>query len=33
VFDNRGLRRILGLMNGDVMEGWRKLYKEELHKL
>jgi hypothetical protein len=33
VFENRVLRRIFGLKRDEVTEGWRKLYKEELHNL
>jgi hypothetical protein len=31
-FENRVLRRILGLKRGEVMRGWKKLY-EGLHNL
>jgi hypothetical protein len=30
VFGNKVLRRIFGPKNNEVMEGWRKLYSEEL---
>jgi hypothetical protein len=33
VFENRVLRRIFGSKRDEVMGGWRKLHKEELHKL
>jgi hypothetical protein len=33
VFENRVLKRTLGPMRDKVMEGWRKLYNEELHDL
>jgi hypothetical protein len=33
VFENRVLRRILGLKMDEVTGGWRKLYNEELHDL
>jgi hypothetical protein len=33
VFENRVLRRIIGLDRDEVTEGWRKLHNEELHNL
>jgi hypothetical protein len=33
VFENTVLRRIFGAKRDEVIGGWRKLYKEELHKL
>jgi hypothetical protein len=33
VFENRVLRRILGLRSDEVTGGWRKLQNEELHNL
>jgi hypothetical protein len=33
VFENRVLRRILGVKRDEVIGGWRKLYNEELHNL
>jgi hypothetical protein len=33
VFENRVLRRIVGTVRDEVMEGWRKLHNEELHNL
>jgi hypothetical protein len=33
VFENRVLRRILGLKRDEMIEGWRKLHNEELHNL
>jgi hypothetical protein len=33
VFENRVLRRILGLKRDEMMGGWRKLRNEELHNL
>jgi hypothetical protein len=33
VFENRALRRIFGPKRNDVIGGWRKLHKEELHNL
>jgi hypothetical protein len=33
VFENRMLRRIFGLVRGEVTGGWRKLHNEELHNL
>jgi hypothetical protein len=33
MFENRVLRRIFGPKRAEVTEGWRKLHKEELHKL
>lgn len=30
---SRALRRIFGTRQEEVMEGWRKAYNEELHKL
>jgi hypothetical protein len=33
VFENTVLRRIFGLKEVDIMEGWRKLHNEELHYL
>jgi hypothetical protein len=33
VFENRVLRRIFGLKRDEVMEGRRKLHKEDLHDL
>jgi hypothetical protein len=33
VFENRVLRRILGLKGGEVTGGWRGLHNEELHNL
>jgi hypothetical protein len=33
VFENRVLRRILGLKRDGVTGGWRKLHNEELHDL
>jgi hypothetical protein len=32
-FENRVLRRILGLKRDEVTGGWRKLHNEELHDL
>jgi hypothetical protein len=31
VFDNRVLRRIIGLKRDEVLGGWRNLHNEELH--
>jgi hypothetical protein len=31
VFENRVLRRIIGLKRDEVTEGWRKLHNEQLH--
>jgi hypothetical protein len=31
VFENRVLRRIFEPKMGEMVEGWRKLYNEELH--
>jgi hypothetical protein len=33
VFENRVLRRISGPKRDEVIGGWRKLHKEELHNL
>jgi hypothetical protein len=33
VFENRVLRRMVGPKRDEVMAGWRKLHKEELHDL
>jgi hypothetical protein len=33
VFENRVLRRILGLKRDEVTEGWRKLQSEDLHNM
>jgi hypothetical protein len=33
VFENRVLRRILGLKRDEVMGCWRKLHNDELHNL
>jgi hypothetical protein len=33
VFENRVLRRIVGLKRDEVTGGWRKLHNEELHNL
>jgi hypothetical protein len=33
VFENSVLRRMFGPKRGEVMGGWRKLHKEELHDL
>jgi hypothetical protein len=33
VFENKVLRRIVGPKRAEVMGGWRKLHKEEIHKL
>jgi hypothetical protein len=33
VFENRVLRRIFGLKRDEMIRGWRKLHKEELHNL
>jgi hypothetical protein len=33
VFENRVLRKIFGLKRDEVVGGWRKLHKEELHNL
>jgi hypothetical protein len=33
VFENRVLRRIFGPKRKEVEGGWRRLHKEELHKL
>jgi hypothetical protein len=33
VFENRALRRILGLKRNEAMGGWKKLHNEELHNL
>jgi hypothetical protein len=33
VFENRVLRRILGLKRDEVTGDWRKLHNEELHNL
>jgi hypothetical protein len=32
-FENRALQRIFGAESKEVIEGWRKLYSMELHKL
>jgi hypothetical protein len=32
-FENRMLRRIFGLKSDEMIEGWRKLYKEQLDNL
>jgi hypothetical protein len=32
-FENRVLRRIFGPKRDEVVGGWRKLHKEELHSL
>jgi hypothetical protein len=32
VFEERVLRRIFGPNRDEVIEGWRKLHNEELHK-
>jgi hypothetical protein len=31
VFENMVLRRIFGPRRDEILEGWRKLYNEELH--
>jgi hypothetical protein len=31
--ENRVLRRMFGLMRGEVAGGWRRLHNEELHNL
>jgi hypothetical protein len=33
MFENRVLRRIIGLERDEVAGGWRKLHNEELHSL
>jgi hypothetical protein len=33
VFENRALKRTFGPKRNDVMGGWRKMHKEELHSL
>jgi hypothetical protein len=33
VFENRVLRRTFAPQRGEVTEGWRKLYNDELHNL
>jgi hypothetical protein len=33
VFENRVLRRIIGLERDEMMGDWRKLHNEELHNL
>jgi hypothetical protein len=33
VFENRVLRGVFGPKGDEVIEGWRKLHKEELHNL
>jgi hypothetical protein len=33
VLENRVLRRITGPKRDEMIGGWRKLYKEELHNL
>jgi hypothetical protein len=33
VFENRVLRRIFGPKKYEVIIGWRKLHKEEIHDL
>jgi hypothetical protein len=33
VFENRVLRRIFGPKRDEVIEGWRRLHNEKLHKL
>jgi hypothetical protein len=33
VFENRVLRKIFGPTRDEVIGGWRKLHKEELHNL
>jgi hypothetical protein len=33
VFENRVLRKIFGPKREEVVEGWRRLYSEELHNL
>jgi hypothetical protein len=33
VFENRGLRRIIGPKRDEIIGGWRKLHNEELHNL
>jgi hypothetical protein len=33
MFENRELRRTVGLEREEVTGGWRKLHKEELHTL
>jgi hypothetical protein len=33
VFENRALRRIVGLKSDEVTGGWRRLHNEELHTL
>jgi len=32
VFENRVLRKVLGLRREEMAEGWRRLQNEELHK-
>jgi hypothetical protein len=31
MFENTGLRRMVGLRRDEVARGWRKLHNEELH--
>jgi hypothetical protein len=31
VFEDRVFRRIFGLKRCEIIRGWRKLHKEELH--
>jgi hypothetical protein len=33
MFENRVLRRILGVKRDEIIEGWRNLHNEELHNL
>jgi hypothetical protein len=33
VFENRVLKRIVGLKRDEMITGWRKLHHEELHNL
>jgi hypothetical protein len=33
VFENRVLKRIFGPKRKEVVESWRRLHNEELHKL
>jgi PAS domain-containing protein len=33
VFGNRALRKIFGLKREEVVGGWRRLHREELHTL
>jgi hypothetical protein len=33
VFENRVLRRIVGLTREEMVRGWRRVHNEELHNL